>query len=196
MSALIDLHDLIMPEVEALGLDLVRLAWVNEEGQDPSLQIMAERPETRQLIVEDCALLSRRISKKFDAMEEEGNDPIAYAYRLEVSSPGIDRPLTRLSDYKDWQGHEAKIELDEKLDGQKRFRGELRGVDRIEDDVFILISDRKDMDKTYRLPAAMIADAKLVLTDKLIAATVPLQMDGAEEIENSYDSDIDKEEQD
>ena len=80
---------------------------------DPTLQVMAERPDTRQLTIDDCAELSRRISDVLDA-----HDPIDEAYRLEVSSPGIDRPLTRLKDFADWAGHEARVTLAEKLDGQ------------------------------------------------------------------------------
>src|SRR3546814_12597059 len=83
---------------------------------------MAERSETRQLTIDDCAALSRRISELFDEI-----DPIEEAYRLEVSSPGIDRPLTRLSDFADWTGHEARISLVEPQDGRKQFTGTLKG---------------------------------------------------------------------
>src|SRR5215218_3301552 len=98
---------LIEPEVKALGLDLVRVAMIGGSS-DPTLQVMAERPDTRQLTIDDCSDLSRRIS---DVLDEA--DPIEGAYRLEVSSPGIDRPLTRKSDFADWAGHEARIRFDE-----------------------------------------------------------------------------------
>ena len=78
---------------------------------DPTLQVMAERPDTRQLTIDDCAALSRGISDIFDPLEEAGNDPIDGAYRLEVSSPGIDRPLTRARDYADWAGHEVRVKF-------------------------------------------------------------------------------------
>ena len=94
------------------------------KGDEPTLQIMAERPETRQLVIEDCAELSRRISDRFDEL-----DPIEEAYRLEVSSPGIDRPLTRLSDFGDWVGHEARVVVIEAVDGRMQLRGDLAGVD-------------------------------------------------------------------
>ena len=117
MADVAALDRLIEAEAEALGFDLVRVALFGK-GDDRTLQVMAERPETRQLTIDDCADLSRRISDVLDKLEEEGRDPIEGAYRLEVSSPGIDRPLTRLSDYTDWAGHEAKLTLDAPLDGQ------------------------------------------------------------------------------
>src|SRR3954468_19657872 len=107
---------LIEPEVKALGFDLVRVAMTGGQS-DPTLQIMAERPDTRQLTIDDCSDISRKISEKLDAMEAEGRDPIEGAYRLEVSSPGIDRPLTRKSDFADWAGHEARIRFDAPIDG-------------------------------------------------------------------------------
>src|SRR6478609_3592090 len=109
------LHDLIETEAQALGFDLVRVAMIGGKS-DPTLQVMAERPDTRQLDLSDCEALSRRISEKLDALEEAGKDPIEGAYRLEVSSPGIDRPLTRLKDFADWQGHEARLKLAREVD--------------------------------------------------------------------------------
>src|SRR5436189_2943739 len=97
---------LIEPAVKGLGFDLVRVRMIGG-ASDPTLQVMAERPDTRQLTLEDCARLSRRLSDRLDTLEAEGRDPIEASYRLEVSSPGIDRPLTRLADYDDWKGHEA-----------------------------------------------------------------------------------------
>jgi len=171
------LNAIIAPEAEALGLSLVRVAFYGGES-DPTLQVMAERPDTRQLSIDDCANLSRRISERLDALEAEGRDPIAVAYRLEVSSPGIDRPLTRPADYADWTGHEVKIALKEKREGRQRFQGELLGIDA---DGVIMLTDRQDME--HRLPFDAVDTAKLVLTNKLIAATVPLSVTGADDLE-------------
>ena len=171
MSDLKVLYDLIEPEAKALGFDLVRVAWLR--GDEPTLQVMAERPDTRQLNIDDCAALSHRISDKFDEI-----DPITEAYRLEVSSPGIDRPLTRLKDYADWAGHEAKIELEELINGRKRYRGDLAGVSSDGNSVAIV-----DAGTTYTVPFEMIQSAKLVLTDRLIASTAPLNSAGADEID-------------
>ncbi len=176
MADLAALTQMIETEAKALGFDLVRVALFGK-GDERTLQVMAERPDTRQLTIDDCADLSRRISDVLDALEEEGRDPIEGAYRLEVSSPGIDRPLTRLSDYTDWAGHEAKLTLDAPLDGQKQFRGEIVGVEG--EDITI----RNRTGSVANVPFARITDAKLVLTDKLIAATVPLSVEGAEEEE-------------
>jgi ribosome maturation factor RimP len=104
---------IIEPEAAALGLALVRVKMFGGTS-DPTLQVMAERPDTRQLTIDDCADLSRRISDRLDELEAAGQDPIPDAYRLEVSSPGIDRPLTRLADFQDWAGHEARINLTER----------------------------------------------------------------------------------
>ena len=170
------LNAIIAPEAEALGLALVRVAFFGGTS-DPTLQVMAERPDTRQLTIDDCADLSRRISDKLDALEEAGKDPIEVAYRLEVSSPGIDRPLTRRADFADWAGHEAKVALKEKLNGRPRFNGELVGID----GNVVTISDKEGVE--HKLPFDAIDTAKLVLTDKLIAATVPLSMEGADDME-------------
>ncbi|MBK6706440.1 MAG: ribosome maturation protein RimP [Sphingomonadales bacterium] len=175
MPDLEKLAAIIAPEAEALGFDLVRVAWFDRgaEGSDePTLQIMAERPDTRQLVIDDCAALSHRISELFDEL-----DPIEEAYRLEVSSPGIDRPLTRLKDFADWAGHEAKIEVVEPIENQKRFRGELVGA---ESDV-VSITDRTGA--AHAISFSNILSAKLVLTDRLIASTAPLNSAGADEID-------------
>ena len=176
MTDLTALTTLIEAEADVLGFALVRVRLYGK-GDERTLQVMAERPATRQLTIDDCADLSRRISDRLDEMEAEGRDPIEGAYRLEVSSPGIDRPLTRRADFADWAGHEARIVLVEPVDGQKQFRGDLEGLDGEE----ILIRTRTGA--TARLPFAAIADAKLALTDRLIAATVPLSVEGAEEEE-------------
>lgn len=174
-----DIHALtqiIEPEARALGFDLVRVRLFGT-GDDRTLQIMAERPDTRQLTIDDCSDLSHRVSDRLDALEAAGEDPIDGAYRLEVSSPGIDRPLTRLKDYADWQGHEARITLIEKRDGRKQFKGDLAGVEG--EDIAITTDDGE----TRTIPFAAIADAKLTMTDRLLKATVPLSMAGADEQE-------------
>ena len=167
---------LIEPAAQAEGLSLVRVKMIGGTG-DPTLQVMAERPDTRQLTLDDCARLSRRLSELLDEAEASGRDPIPHAYRLEVSSPGIDRPLTRLKDYDDWKGHEARIVLAEKLEGRKVFSGELTGV---EGDMVLV--DVQGLGPTG-LPFAAIQSAKLVMTDRLIKATAPLSVEGADEIE-------------
>ena len=166
---------IIEPEVEAAGLALVRVMMIGGRD-DPTLQVMAERPETRQLTLEDCERLSRRLSERLDALEAEGSDPIAGSYRLEVSSPGIDRPLTRLGDFEDWKGHEARITLKDKIEGRRQFSGALAGTDG--EDVLI---DVPGLGET-RLPFAGLHSAKLVLTDRLIKATAPLSAEGAHQI--------------
>jgi len=179
MADVAELQKLIEPEVEAEGLALVRVKMTGGTS-DPTLQVMAERPDTRQLTLDDCARLSRRLSEMLDALEEKGADPIETSYRLEVSSPGIDRPLTRLSDYDDWKGHEARIHPHEPYNGRKQLSGALVGVDG--EAVRI---DVKGLGET-RIPFAAIRNAKLLMTDRLIAATAPLSSDGAdvEEIED------------
>src|SRR5215218_9663977 len=107
LANLAGLERLIEPEIQNLGYDLVRVAMLGGSS-DPTLQVMAERPDTRQLDLADCQRISRRLSDILDLA-----DPIAGSYRLEVSSPGIDRPLTSLKDYSDWAGHEARITLAE-----------------------------------------------------------------------------------
>ncbi|MFC7500250.1 ribosome maturation protein RimP [Enterovirga sp. GCM10030262] len=166
---------LIEPEAEAEGLALVRVKMTGGKS-DPTLQVMAERPDTRQLTLDDCARLSRRLSDMLDALEAEGRDPIEEAYRLEVSSPGIDRPLTRLADYDDWKGHEARIALVEPLQGRKQLSGDLIGVEG--DNVRI---DVKGLGETT-VPLSDIRNAKLLITDKLIQATAPLSAEGADSI--------------
>jgi ribosome maturation factor RimP len=182
LTDLAALRQMIEPEANALGFDLVRVKLFGG-GDDRTLQVMAERAETRQLTIDDCSALSRRLSDRLDALEAEGRDPINGAYRLEVSSPGIDRPLTRLADFADWQGHEARVVLTEKRDGQKVFKGDLAGT---RGDEMLLATDKGEV----AIPFAAIADAKLVLTDRLIAATQPLDSGGADDvIELSADAD-------
>lgn len=167
---------LIEPEAQALGFALVRVRLTGS-GEERTLQVMAEDPATGQLVVEQCAELSRRVSDTIDAAEESGEELVEGAYNLEVSSPGIDRPLTRPQDYANWAGHEAKVALAEKLDGRRSLAGALVGI---EGDLVTI--DEHEAGRVS-VPLAQIHSAQLVLTDRLIAATRPLDMTGAEEIE-------------
>jgi ribosome maturation factor RimP len=147
------LEPILEPAIEAAGYRLVRLRLLG--GKTKTLQIMAERPDGT-MNVEDCALLSHAL---LDFIERE--EPLEGEYELEVSSPGIDRPLTRLMDFARYAGHEAKLELGTPLDGRKRFRGVLLGLDG--NDVVIDTQGQR-----VRFPFRAVAEAKLVLTDKLI----------------------------
>ncbi len=183
MADLDRLTEVIEPEAKALGFDLVRVKMMPSEAGDggEALQIMAEDPATGQLVIEQCAALSRRVSDRIDALEEQGDVLIAGAYHLEVSSPGIDRPLTRAKDFANWAGHETKISMAKSYDGQRNLRGELKGID---GDI-VTIEDRKQ--GLVTVPRDQIHSAKLVLTDELIAATQPLDTSGADEIVETPD---------
>ena len=165
MDAVTKIADLIAPTLDAMGFQLVRVKLVG--AQRPVLQIMFERdtggaPHDGGVTVEDCAEVSRAVSAVLDV-----EDPIASAYRLEVSSPGIDRPLTKAADFERFKGYAAKVELGRPLDGRKRFRGRLRGV---AGDAVLLQDEETGGEQ--RLPVAEIANAKLVVTDDLIAASL------------------------
>lgn len=157
------LEPIVEPAVEAAGFRLVRLRLMG--GNTKTLQIMAERPDGT-MTVGDCEALSRDISPALDV-----EDPMDAAYNLEVSSPGIDRPLVRRSDFIKAAGHEAKVELARPLDGRKRFKGKLTGL---EGDSVVLELDKSKLDgtTTVRLPLADIGEAKLVLTDALVRETL------------------------
>jgi ribosome maturation factor RimP len=160
------LEPVIEPVVEAAGFRLVRLRLMG--GKTKTLQIMAERPDGH-MDVEDCARLSRALS---DFLERE--DPIDGEYVLEVSSPGIDRPLTRLTDFSRWSGHEAKLELTvPDVSGRRRFKGLLLGLDG--NDVVIDVDGQR-----LKFPFRGIAEAKLVLTDKLIQEDLRARKQSAE----------------
>ena len=182
------LVQVIEPEAIALGFELVRVK-LSGTGDERTLQVMAEDPATGQLVVEQCMALSRRVSDRIDAVEEAGEELIAGAYHLEVSRPGIDRPLTRAKDYTNWAGHEVRLSLSEPLDGHKRLHGELVGI---EDDL-VSITDRKF--GPMQVPLAHIHAAKLVLTDKLIAATRPLDIAGVDDIEEVPETGYENEEE-
>jgi ribosome maturation factor RimP len=170
------LIEVIEPEAVALGFELVRVK-LRGSDDERTLQIMAEDPATGQLLVEQCMALSRRVSDRIDAIEDAGEELVHGAYNLEVSSPGIDRPLTRMKDYANWAGHEANLSLSEPVGDHRKLRGELRGID----GDTVTVEDRK----AGRVEVALqnITSAKLVLTDKLIAATRPLDTSGVEELE-------------
>jgi len=151
------LLELLDPVAEAAGYEIVRLRLMGGEKQR-RLQIMAERPSDGDMNVEDCARLSRAISEVMDAA-----DPVAGEYLLEVSSPGVDRPLTRLKDFESFEGYEARLELDRMAEGRKRFRGQLAGVDGAN-----VAIDLEGEEHTALVPFAWITEAKLVLTDELM----------------------------
>ena len=162
------LEELISPIVAASGFELVRVRMTG--SKEKTLQVMAERAD-KTMSAEDCALLSRALSPALDEA-----DPIEGAWRLEVSSPGIDRPLARLKDFHDWQGYQAKIELDRLVEGRKRFQGVLGGI---EDDNIVL--DIEGEDDAALIPHAWIASAKLVMTDDLIRESLKAAKDAAKE---------------
>ena len=160
MTKAAELQSLIEPVAQALGYSLVRVRL--SAANQPVLQVMAERADGF-MEVEDCARLSRAISTLFDEV-----DPIESEYSLEVSSPGIDRPLTRRRDFENYAGHEARIELRAPLDGRKRIKGTLKGLQG-EDVLVETIAGEEKATVVLPVPYALIGDAKLVLTDALIA---------------------------
>ncbi|MEP2234320.1 MAG: ribosome maturation protein RimP [Alteripontixanthobacter sp.] len=196
MADLAALHEMIEPEAQALGFELVRVKIMASEAGDgaQALQIMAEDPATGQLVIEQCAALSRRVSEKMDELEAQGTVLMPGAYHLEVSSPGIDRPLTRPKDYAEWAGHEAKISLTEKVHGHRNLRGELLGIAGESGAETVSIEDNRA--GRVDVPLSAIHAAKLVLTDALIAATAPIDTKGADEItaDNTDDTDDTEEE--
>jgi ribosome maturation factor RimP len=157
------------PVLADLGFRLVRVVLSGRNGS--TVQIMAERPDGM-LTVEECAEISRRLSPVLDA-----HDPIHGQYTLEVSSPGIDRPLVRPSDFEAWAGHEAKIEMKELISGRKRFRGMLEGVEG--DEVRIEVEIDQIGRQVVGLPVGLIGEARLVLTDELIRETLRRTKKGA-----------------
>lgn len=175
---LIEIFD---PIAETLGLNIVRIRLMgsNKPGGARRLQIMAERKTDGDINVNQCARLSRAISAYMDE-----SDPISGEYILEVSSPGIDRPLTRLVDFETYEGYEARLELDRLAEGRKRFRGVLAGIE--DDHVAINLDDDEE---TAMIPFAWIIDAKLVLTDELLKK-------GAEKRAAQTDADDDEDEED
>lgn len=152
--------EIIQPVIEDMGFELVRIRLMS--GATPNLQIMAERPEGG-IAVDECAQISTAISAVLDV-----EDPLMDAYTLEVSSPGIDRPLTRLKDFDTYEGYEVKLETAELIDGRKRFRGVLAGV---EDNAVLVNLDESEGASdpvTIGLEFDWLVDAKLILTEELI----------------------------
>jgi ribosome maturation factor RimP len=167
---------IVQPVIEDLGYELVRIRLLS--GKSTTLQIMAERPDGG-IDVNDCSKISTEISAILDV-----EDPIDADYALEVSSPGMDRPLTRLKDFAAWEGFEAKIETSELIDGQRRFKGILRGVEGNE----VLVEIQQG---TIGLDFEWLSDAKLVLSDELVAAS---QKSRKDIVESDFD-DIETEEE-
>jgi ribosome maturation factor RimP len=150
---------IVEPVANDLGYSLVRVKMTQENGL--TLQIMAE-DENGRFTITDCEALSKEVSPVLDV-----EDPIDREYHLEVSSPGIDRPLVRARDFAAYVGHEAKIELSDLLDGRRRFRGFIKAVD--DETVTVTLPDvPKDTNPDFRLPLRLLAEAKLVMTDKLM----------------------------
>ncbi|QDG74763.1 ribosome maturation factor RimP [Labrenzia sp. PHM005] len=154
---------IVEPVIEDLGYRLVRTRITAANGC--TLQIMAERPDGT-MTVEDCETISRAVSPALDV-----EDPINRAYHLEVSSPGIDRPLVRAGDFERWAGHEMKVEMDVMQDGRKRFRGALLGVEGAAAKLRLPDARENEPDMVL-LPLEDIGEAKLVLTDDLITAAL------------------------
>lgn len=152
------LAEILTPVIEGLGFELVRVRLMG--GKMRILQIMADRPEGG-IEVDECARISTAVSAVLDV-----EDPIEDQYVLEVSSPGIDRPLTRLKDFEMWKGWEARVETSELIDGRRRFKGTLAGAE--EDEILIEIEEAGET-LTIGLRFDWLSDAKLILTDELIA---------------------------
>lgn len=177
------LAEIITPVIEDLGFELVRVRYMG--GKTPTVQIMADKPEGG-IEVDDCAEISTAVSAHLDV-----EDPIEDAYSLEVSSPGIDRPLTRLKDFDLWSGYVAKLETTELIDGRRRFKGRLAGTEGTE--VLVEIDEG-----TIGLQFEWLSDAKLVLTDDLIRDVLKSRKDAGiidetqfDEIETIIDSEDD-----
>lgn len=178
------LADIVRPVIEGLGFELVRLRL--QGGRTATLQIMADRPEGG-ITVDDCADISTAISAVMDV-----EDPIEDNYHLEVSSPGIDRPLTRLKDFATFEGYEARLETNQPIDGRKRFKGVLAGV---EGDEVLVNLDLGGSVQTIGLNFDWLSDAKLVLTDELIALALKAREaagggvgEGAEDMDPGFDA--------
>ena len=164
--------EIITPVVEDMGFEIVRVRLMS--GKESILQIMVQRPDG-QIEVDECGQVSTALSAVLDV-----EDPILDVYTLEVSSPGIDRPLTRMKDFDQWEGFEAKIETDELIDGRRRFKGQLAGTEG--DEVLITITEG-----TIGLKFEWLSDAKLVLTDELIRDVLRGRKDAGQIDETQFD---------
>ena len=171
------LASIIEPILADMGFELVRVRLMS--GKSPTLQVMAERPDGG-IEVEDCARISTELSANLDV-----EDPIEDAYTLEVSSPGIDRPLTRLKDFETWEGYEARLETTELQAGRRRFKGTLQGV---EDGEILVEIEEGGEDVTVGLRFEWLSDAKLVLTDDLIRDVLKARKDAGEIDEARFDA--------
>ncbi|KIC20586.1 ribosome maturation factor RimP [Leisingera sp. ANG-Vp] len=178
------LAEIVSPVIEDLGYELVRIRLMS--GKTTTLQIMADKPEGG-IEVDDCAAISNAVSATLDV-----EDPIIDAYALEVSSPGIDRPLTRLKDFDMFEGYEAKLETEELVGGRRRFKGELAGTE--DDEVLINIEDQ-GQPVTIGLKFDWLSDAKLVLTDELIKEMLRQRKEAGTLNEDAFDE-IETEESD
>jgi len=181
----------IAPTAQSMGYDLVRVLMIGAGSARPTLQIMAERPDGTMLI-DDCSRLSQAVSALLDV-----ENIIEEAYNLEVSSPGIDRPLTRLKDFDRYADFEARVELHAAINGQRKFKGILRGI---EGETVLL---EEESGEIARLPFADLDKAKLVLTDELIRAAMKAEkdskkqrLDAGEELDESFDLEEDEDEED
>lgn len=152
------IHDLIEPTLDDMGYELVRVQLLG--GQRQTLQIMAERKDGG-MGIEDCSAISHAVSAILDV-----EDPIAGAYHLEVSSPGLDRPLTRAKDFEMWAGFDAKVELAQSVEGRKRYSGQLLGLDAEADEILMRLVET---DEEVRIPRGAVGKAKLILNDALLA---------------------------
>ncbi len=161
------LQKMLEPVIEKMGYDTVRIITIG--NINPTLQIMIERKDRENITVDDCAVVSRTISALLDKQ-----DPIDSHYNLEISSPGLDRPLTKLENFIRFAGFEAKIETDTEIEKRKRFKGRILHVDENEN-IFFAMNE-----KEYSIPFNTVAKAKLLLTDELLATTAEA---GEEEIE-------------
>ncbi len=170
------LAEIITPVIEDMGFELVRVRLMG--GNAKTLQVMSERAGGG-IEVDDCAEISTAISATLDV-----EDPIEEAYTLEVSSPGIDRPLTRLKDFDNWIGYEAKLETLEMIDGRRRFKGQLRGAE--SDEVLVEI-DIDGQPATIGLKFDWLSEAKLVLTDDLIRDVLKARKDAGAVDEKQFD---------
>ena len=149
------LADMLEPVIDKLGYETVRIMTIGQAN--PTLQIMIDKTDGTEISVDDCAKVSRALSEVLDE-----KDPIADKYNLEVSSPGLDRPLTKPAHFQKFAGYEVKIETDELIKGRKRFKGELKGIEG--SDVLLVMSET-----VYQIPFDAISKAKIVLTDELLA---------------------------
>ncbi|WP_417626575.1 ribosome maturation factor RimP [Pararhodobacter aggregans] len=171
------LAEIVQPAVEAAGFELVRIRLMS--GKTRTLQIMADRPEGG-IEIDELGEITTLVGAVLDV-----EDPLEDAYVLEVSSPGIDRPLTRLKDFDTWSGHEARLETSELIDGRRRFKGILQGTE--EGEVLVEIEEKGEP-LIIGLRFEWLSDAKLVLTDELIAQTLRARKDAGAITESDFDS--------